>query len=125
MIGPRAGPAQTEAADASISSKAAAIELAKLLLLRTAFSFSGYPAGAVVPQQQSLAISRCDPPSKSNDPFCCMPLPALTPRAPLPCIRAGGYGQSALDDQLHGALDRNVRHAVFFVDPAVAVELVS
>ena len=26
--------------------------------------------------------------------------------------------------QLHGALDRNVRHTIFFVDPAVAVELV-
>src|ERR1700693_2313385 len=96
IIGPRAPCAETSTgATESMSSKiATVVELAKLRLLRTAFFLSG-----------GLHDRR----------FACRRI----------CIRAALriHGQSALDGQLHGALNRNVRHASFLVDPAVAVEL--
>src|ERR1035437_4662123 len=46
-IGPRAPCANSGAAESMSKRAAAPIDLAKLLLLRTAFSFSSYPAGAV------------------------------------------------------------------------------
>src|ERR1700687_1161104 len=98
IMGPRAPCAETSTGATEIMSRkiVTATELAKLLLLRTAFSFS-----------DSLRGGR----------FAC--------RLCL-CIRAAlrVHEQSALDGQLHGPLDRNARHASFFVDPTVAVKLV-
>jgi hypothetical protein len=58
MIGPRGTSANSGTVENSSRKAATTIELAKLPLLRTAFSFSGCPAGTVASYQGiALAIS--------------------------------------------------------------------
>src|SRR5580698_5971198 len=99
IIGPRTPCASNGTGTSeSISKNAAtAIELAKLLLLRTAFSFSGCTISDWIFSGYISICTRCT-------------------RAALRI-----HGQILLHDQVHGAFDGDMRHASFFVDPAIAI----
>src|SRR5271163_4144918 len=101
-MGPRPCASTGKAASANSTTAAAkAIEFARPFLLRTAFSFCcRFLLGR-------CAFSRCT----GGDRF------GLRARLRI-------YRQLTLHEQSHRPLNRNARYAGFFIDPAVAVELV-
>src|ERR1039458_8648528 len=138
IIGPRPPWAKIRAgaATSNISKAAAAIQLAKLLLQRTVFPLPATRPDRLVRivgsyQGIALAIPQF---LRKKMPLWGLLLLLLRFHTFLfgcPACRRGDSArfasrddrQPALNQQLHGALDRNVRHARLFIDPSVTVEL--